>query len=356
VKAPYWTFVFLAITASFISCASFDSSSKYQEANIHVATNALEVADMQFVNGDVAEIGYLWGPQQIGIMMANDLEKAGYHDVTVLIELVSRGYGNQANLWRRSVYRAKPLRESQVVPRGQTAMSSSTDLFRLVQTGTSIEVINALSAGADPNAREPKKGGTPLMAASFSNPDPYVILLLLRAGADLNAQDQGGMSSLMYASGHNPEAEVTATLLRAGANVNAQDQNGMTPLAWASQSNYNPDVITMLVKSGANLETPDTHGATPLMNAALTNTNPKVIIALLSVGANINEKDPKIGATALMLAASNNKNPEVVSALLKAGANGKETDNRGLTAYDYAGNNKNLAGSDALSQLQEAAN
>jgi ankyrin repeat protein len=54
-------------------------------------------------------------------------------------------------------------------------------------------------------------------------------------------------------------------------------------------------------------------------------------------------------------AASKNHNPNVIIALLKAGANAKPKNSKGFTAFDYAKANKNLDGTDALKQLEEAS-
>jgi hypothetical protein len=93
------------------SCASF--SNKYQEANIVVVTNDNAVVGMKYVGGDTAQAGSAYGPEEIGIMMANDLANQGWHDVYVLIELVSRGNANAPNMdisahwnmWKRSIYK-----------------------------------------------------------------------------------------------------------------------------------------------------------------------------------------------------------------------------------------------------------
>lgn len=99
------------ISALLFSCASM--SNKYQEANITVVTNNNSVDGMKYVGGDVVQAGSAYGPEEIGIMMANDLAEHGWHDVYVLIELVSRGNANAPNMditahfnmWKRSIYK-----------------------------------------------------------------------------------------------------------------------------------------------------------------------------------------------------------------------------------------------------------
>ena len=85
------------------------------------------------------------------------------------------------------------------------------------------------------NARD-KDGWTPLMAAADYNPNPEVITMLVKAGADVNAQTRDGYTALMYAAGQrNPE--VITMLLEAGADVKAWDTLSMTALMWAAAHN-----------------------------------------------------------------------------------------------------------------------
>ena len=46
-------------------------------------------------------------------------------------------------------------------------------------------------------------------------------------------------------------------LLQAGADVNARDEGGRTPLQYAAVLNSNPDVINLLIASGADVNARD---------------------------------------------------------------------------------------------------
>lgn len=98
----------------------------------------------------------------------------------------------------------------------------------------------------------------------------------LQNGADVNKKDRWGITPLMAAAGSNPDPEVIITLLRAGANVNARDNHGWTPLMAAAGINENPKVIITLLRAGADVKAQDTYGNTVLMcaakNPALRNT------------------------------------------------------------------------------------
>ncbi len=91
------------------------------------------------------------------------------------------------------------------------------------------------------------------------------------------------------------------------------------------------------------------------MNAAWSNENPEVITVLLKAGAEVNAS-ADYGETPLMRAAEKNTNPEVITVLLKAGADVNAKNNGGKTALDYAKDNEDIKGTQAMKELEEATN
>src|ERR1044071_1218080 len=94
------------------------------------------------------------------------------------------------------------------------------------------------------------------------------VKLLLSEDADLiNARDTDGSTSLHCATwkGH---IDVVACLLKAGADVNAQNTNGhwgTTPLHAAAHANE-VAIARLLIEHGANLNAEDLNGKTPLFH------------------------------------------------------------------------------------------
>ena len=147
------------------------------------------------------------------------------------------------------------------------------------------------------------------------------------------------------------EQQVRACIGRFGTALSENTEN-LAPLHLAAIFSGNPEVITALLKGGADHNARTVQGFTPLHVAAQVNANPAIVVALLKGGADPNATSTK-GATPLHVAALKNENPEVLEELLKGGADPK-AEAEGNTAFDFAGNNPKLRGSDVYRQLREA--
>lgn len=111
-----------------------------------------------------------------------------------------------------------------------------------------LEAVRALLAtGADVNAAD-AHGFTALYHACYNGDEdrgyPEVVQALLDAGADKEAPIGYGVRPLMYAAG-NGEAGVVEVLLRAGADPAARNEGGRTALMMVKDRDY-VDVINIL--------------------------------------------------------------------------------------------------------------
>ena len=194
---------------------------------------------------------------------------------------------------------------------------SDKEFLDLCSNGSLPRVEIALENGANVNA-EDENGVTALMRAARDNFHPVVLHALLNAGADVEAWDFDGRRASWYARKNKRLKDVFArtrlevasgeygALLKAsyggtakevqialdmGAEVGTATHDGMTALMWAAYNNPRVEVIDVLVKAGADVNARNELGQTALMRAAYYNTNPRVIEALLDAGADPDMKD-----------------------------------------------------------------
>ena len=111
-----------------------------------------------------------------------------------------------------------------------------------------------LEAGADINAKG-WSGETPLFSLEHD-----AVQELLRHHINLEARDEYGDTALM----ETVSESVAELLIKAGANVNAEDKKGQTALIKAAERNYVDKVAVLLRAPGIGLDHRDHGGATAL--------------------------------------------------------------------------------------------
>ena len=233
----------------------------YKDAGIQISTNAQLVAGMRFVNGWTVYESQLYTAYGVGVKEADRLAGRGVRNVTLLVELQSRGIGQQSNIWQISVYQSQVQKEPVAMKEPTAPKSVGTDFFNLVSIGTPNQVTEAIKAGADINARD-KDGLTPLVYAVSNNQDPEIVTLLLSAGANTGALSTIGSTPLMWAAQFNSNPEVIMRLLKASENMNTQNGRGWTALMYAARFNHNPEIVMTFLKSGADAKVKDSAGKT----------------------------------------------------------------------------------------------
>ena len=216
-------------------------------------------------------------------------------------------------------------------------------------------IVTALiSAGANVNATN-KEGNTALQLAtdrySAANVDLYVVRALLNAGANVECDSLGFLSSvtgeladlqgeiqasrnLISAAQSDNVGDVQAALDKR-AIVNATDNDGRTALQLAAL-NGREGVVKALLAAGADVNKTDKDSRTALHYAA-RHDDASVVQALIAAGADVSAQD-KCESTPLHLAAENG-HEEVVRALIERGADVTATDKKGKTALQLAAAN-----------------
>ncbi len=117
-------------------------------------------------------------------------------------------------------------------PGGTASAENASTIWTAARAGDLDAIERHMAGGLAVDARDPERGGTPLMWAAVTG-RAEAIELLIRRGADVNAVDRDGGTALHAAAflGHEKAVDV---LIRNGAKVNAANSRGETPLDGAS--------------------------------------------------------------------------------------------------------------------------
>ncbi|HXJ56652.1 MAG TPA: ankyrin repeat domain-containing protein [Verrucomicrobiae bacterium] len=228
--------------------------------------------------------------------------------------------------------------------------SEGSPLFLAVQRGLVNMASLLISRGADVDAKAPPNGRTALVQA-IANLNQGLVELLLDHKADPNARyemtfdavpDQPNpnnykptinaaqLTPIMLA-GYAGNTSIVALLIKAGADVNAQDSTGATALLWAVRRDK-PGAVDVLLNGGAEVNRADRYGLTPLRMATSLGRE-ALVRTLLQHGAAPNlaaaSEPPLHGAVRY-------RHKAVIEMLLDSGADIGATDRYGQTALDLA--------------------
>lgn len=180
-----------------------------------------------------------------------------------------------------------------------------------------------LKFGANVNTRD-LHGDSPLHSALlYHNADN--ILLLLRHGADLEMQNNGGRMPIHVAD----EVETLKLVLQNGGKPDAQDRVGNTALHYATVSK-DKERISLLLDSGADVNVQNKAGSAPLHLVS----DSEVSGMLINKGADPNLSDVN-GNTPLHLAVRG-RHKEIVKMFLDNKADSSKVNNNGKTPLQLA--------------------
>jgi ankyrin repeat protein len=166
------------------------------------------------------------------------------------------------------------------------------------------------------NANQTQPDGTSVLHWAVFHQHQSAIVKLIEADAEVNCQNDYGVSPLSLACelGHGPAA---VALVKNGADVEAKRTGGETPLMLAARHG-DETVVKALIAAGANVDATDKKQQTALMWAAAAG-NLEAVNQLIEAEANIDQRTEKSGFTAFLFAARQGKD-DVVRRLLDAGA------------------------------------
>ncbi|NXP47971.1 ANKR6 protein, partial [Heliornis fulica] len=191
-----------------------------------------------------------------------------------------------------------------------------------------------LKAGCDLDIQDDGDQTALHRAAVVGNID--VIATLIQEGCALDRQDKDGNTALHEACWHG-FSQSAKVLVKAGANVLAKNKAGNTPLHLACQNSHSQSTRVLLL-GGSRADFKNNAGDTCLHVAARYNHLP-IVRVLLSAFCSVHEKN-QAGDTALHLAAALNHR-KVVKLLLEAGADASVVNNAGQTPLEVARQHNN---------------
>ncbi|CAI8050973.1 Putative ankyrin repeat protein MM_0045, partial [Geodia barretti] len=189
-------------------------------------------------------------------------------------------------------------------------------------------------AGSDLNLQN-QEGLTPLMIAARSGRTDITNILLEGEHINLDIQEKRTGQSALHFSAEEGDSATTEALLKAGANPHLKDKDGDTAAIKAVMS-QEPATLRELVRAGSDLNLQNQEGLTPLMIAARSGRTD--ITNILLEGKHINlDIQEKNGDTAVIMAVKRRElEPTTVMELVRAGSNLNLQDQEGLTALMIA--------------------
>jgi ankyrin repeat protein len=191
-----------------------------------------------------------------------------------------------------------------------------TALHVAAQRNSNPEIVKLLlDAGANPNARDSRIDGTPLLGAALGGHVENA-RLLLDAGADLWQKFPPGRT-LLHVAAQGGFGELIKLFIEKGLDPNALDEKGSTAASWAAQNGH-VEALKLMLELGMDIDKPSIDGRTPLVAAALCG-HINAVTFLLDNDANINAYDAECDATVLH-AAFHNGHEEIVELLIRRGA------------------------------------
>ncbi|WP_413999057.1 ankyrin repeat domain-containing protein [Flavobacterium sp. W1B] len=198
-------------------------------------------------------------------------------------------------------------------------MDKNITLFEAVDNGDTVLVTDLLKEKPSLEAKN-KEGRTALMQAVYKRNNDIAILLI-NAGADVNAQDDMKNSPFLYA-GAEGNLEIVKKALNHGANFGVYNRYGGTALIPAAEKGH-LEIVKLLVNTpGFPKDHINNLGWTALLEAVLLSDGGRVhiniVAALIDGGCNVNIAD-KNGITSLIHAKKQGY-VEMVKLLEEAGA------------------------------------
>lgn len=170
---------------------------------------------------------------------------------------------------------------------------SNKKLFRAIDNANEKQVAKLIRAGIDINAKN-EEGLTPLMYALDRHSSPTTshfdeFKLLFEAGADRSITNDKGENAFILAV-KSGKKDVVEVFLDNGEDVNFQTADGNTALIYAKGLYRGLEVVKMLLEAGANVHIKNNEGRNVLeMGGGLRADDKKMDELVLKAGAKVKD-------------------------------------------------------------------
>jgi ankyrin repeat protein len=220
----------------------------------------------------------------------------------------------------------------------QSRVESGSALFWAVDSGALDVVKRLLEVGADPNVlcESRDHGWITILANACMKGVPLIVNTLLEAGADIRkySEFEEQHEPPFHTAVRSQSVEVLGLLVKHGADVNEQSEGGWTALHKAMRHRSDETLKLLIEDLHADLSVRLDNGSLPIHSAASWN-NAQGLELLVQAGSDINATNNS-GRTPLHWAADQTA-PRAVKWLLDHGANHSIVEvETNMTARDYA--------------------
>jgi len=199
----------------------------------------------------------------------------------------------QQNFLKKKYTSGRPLRHP---------FPCNDELVEQSGKGNKSRVMELIKSGVDVDSRDREKHLTALMAAS-SNGKYDIVKFLIESGADVNIENDEGVTAFSLSYGYENDSErIKKLLISAGADLkNIGGRASSQFINTMYYGKFDRNFFDMLINAGADVNRIN-YGETPLMHAVTTKSI-DVVKYMVKSGAKIGIKD-KNGNDALAVAAS----------------------------------------------------
>jgi len=259
-----------------------------------------------------------YGNQEIAKLLIDkkaNLKKQDKDKRTAL--MLAAGYGNQeiAKLLINELIEKQEITELNK----PLDIKDNTLLLWLIKNGE-INIAEKLIKirGIDLDKQDNSHKDTALMYAAYKGYTD-IVKLLIENRANLNIQDENGLTALMWAI-EKENNEIAKLLINSdNIDLNKQDKNSLTALMWAIEKENNEIAKLLINSDGIDLNKQDKQALTALM-WALGKGNNEIAKLLIDSDSIDLDKQDKVGRTVLFYAIYQG-NTEIVKLLIKNRAN-----------------------------------